>query len=663
MDTETTSLHFKEDFAGRIANLSMAPNNANTLIPLFEAIMNSIHGAQDRFGELWVKQCRIDVQILEDKDGPHSFIIEDNGIGLDDKNFNSFRTYDSRAKIKKGGKGVGRLTWLKVFDTVCVSSVFDEGGSRKQRKFKFVLDNNAAFQDYFLGLSEGDSKINTFIELKNLKDGYRSHCPKQLKTIAHRIAAHFLPFLIGQEKPIIHISNQSEKINLADLVESNIFEPKAETFDIENIGCFTIKHLLINKALIEKGSEHTVYLSAHNRIVKDHGINNQTGINMAIRHDDVQTYYAGIVSNEFLDNSVTQERNNFDIPRETYKAITKNAEEAAKDFLKEPIARLLDEKAKTISRVVTNFPRYAYLVRNRSEFAKKLPLNRKTEEDIYREISIYDYRASRDIQNDMKNLVSAEDDPISNENFRNKLEEVMDRVGEQERASLAEYVSKRKLVIELLASHLGYENKEQEKIYREEAIHRIICPLKVTSNDIEYGNHNLWLIDDRLAYYDFWASDKSIQSFIKTSEARERPDLILFQGNHLLRRGGTDQPVVIVEFKRPARKNYTDEENPVRQIYNYIRELRDKKVQDNNGALITEIGPDTPFFCYLVCDITPKLMALLEDYSIVQKLPGDRGYFGYNDKRRAYVEVLEYSEIIKDARLRNEAFFSELGIN
>ncbi len=331
--------------------------------------------------------------------------------------------------------------------------------------------------------------------------------------------------------------------------------------------------------------------------------------------------------------------------------------------MSEPIQRLIDAKARTIDKVVTNFPRYAYLVKDRGEFAKKLPLNRKTEEDIYREMSVYDYRASRDVKNDLRVLAGKEDDPANTEEFNAKLTEVMDRIGEQERASLAEYVSKRKLVIELLASRLGYEDKENEKLYREEAIHRVVCPLRVNSGDIDYGNHNLWLIDDRLAYYDFWASDQSIRSFIKTSEAKERPDLILFQGSHLLRREGTDQPIVIVEFKRPARKEYTDEENPIKQIYDYIRELRDNKVTDNEGALITEIGPDTPFFCYLVCDITPRLNALLEDYGIVQALPGGRGFFGYNDTRRAYVEVLQYSEIVKDARLRHEAFFRELGIN
>ena len=138
-------------------------------------------------------------------------------------------------------------------------------------------------------------------------------------------------------------------------------------------------------------------------------------------------------------------------------------------------------------------------------------------------MSVHDYRALRDIKNGLRELAGEKDDPAATEDFQAKLDEFMERIGEQERASLAEYVSKRKLVIELLNSRLGYEDKAKEKLHREESIHRIICPLRVNSGDIAYGNHNLWLIDDRLAYYDFWASDQSIRSFVKVSEAKERP--------------------------------------------------------------------------------------------------------------------------------------------
>ena len=239
----------------------------------------------------------------------------------------------------------------------------------------------------------------------------------------------------------------------------------------------------------------------------------------------------------------------------------------------------------------------------------------------------------------------------------------MERISEQERASLAEYIGKRKLVIDLLEGCLGYMDHNQGIRYHEKEIHRIVCPMQVNSGDIEYGEHNLWLIDDRLAYYDFWASDQGIQKFVKSAESKDRPDLIFFKGSHLLRRTGTAQPIVIVEFKRPGRTDYPADDDPFKRILGYIRKMRNRKVSDNNGRLITEIDGDTPFFCFLVCDITPAMEVLIQNYSINQALPGRRGYFGYISASRAYFEVLQYSEIVKDARLRHEAFFSELGIN
>ena len=660
----STSLHMKENLKGRIENLAMSPSYANTLIPVFEAIMNSIHAVQDRFGDDWAKKGLIRVTVHQDQDGnPHSFTIEDNGVGLNDENFDSFRTYDSRLKVTKGGKGVGRLTWLKVFEKVAISSVFQGSDSLMERVFDFILDNQQAFQKYRLGEHQGSSDQRTVVELKTLKDGYNSHCPKKLETISHRIAAHFLPFLIGEDCPDIAVADKTESHSLRQIISDHTHNPKNQAFNLEDIGSFTIKHLLLSKSLVEKGAEHTVYLAAHDRIVTDHGINNQTGLDGPFTHGDDQVIYVGIVSSSFLDDNVTQERNNFDIPKKNLKLITGEAEDLAKAYLKEPIDRLIEAKANTIDRVVTSFPRYAYLVRDRKEFAQKLPLNRKTEEDIYREMSVYDYRATREVKGELNALVSEESEPASSEDFKAKLEAVMERVGEQGRASLAEYVSKRKLIMDVLEKRLGFEDKEKKKLYAEEAIHRIICPMRVNSGDIKYGSHNLWLVDDRLAYYDFWASDENIRKFAASSECNDRPDLILFQGSNLMQRAGTAQPVVIVEFKRPARQEYSDNENPVKQIYDYIRELRDNKITDNDGKLITEIGQDTPFFCYLVCDITPRLLSTLEDYGINQKLPGGRGYFGFNESRGAYVEILQYNEIVKDARLRHEAFFKELGIN
>ena len=380
-------LKLKTDFCGRIANLALAPNKTNTLLPLFEALMNSLHAVQGRFGRDWGKECRIKIEVLDGKAGDSvSCKIQDNGIGLDEQNFDAFLTSDTRLKASEGGKGVGRLSWLKVFDHAQVSSIFKSNSGIAVREFKFVLDNDNTIRNYLERQVEQTSELGTKVRLSGLKSEYSTHFPKNLKTLTQRIAAHFLPYLIGDEKPDIEICKANNSCRLADVVIANVVKPETETFQVESIGTFAIKHLLLDQKLTEKGAEHTLYLSAHGRIVAGHGVKNQTGLDSSIPHENRKTFYVGIVSGEYLNANVTQERNNFDIPKEKIREITKQAEICAKGYLEDPIDRVIEAKVKTIENVISSFPRYGYLATDRREFAKnKLALNRKTEEDVYRE--------------------------------------------------------------------------------------------------------------------------------------------------------------------------------------------------------------------------------------------------------------------------------------
>ena len=111
------------DPIGRINNLSLAPSPKNTLQPMFEALMNSIHAIGERFGNDRLASGVIDIEMTKNDEGSYTgFIITDNGIGLNLDNMISFRKSDSMKKVKFGGKGVGRLLWLKVADKVGISS-------------------------------------------------------------------------------------------------------------------------------------------------------------------------------------------------------------------------------------------------------------------------------------------------------------------------------------------------------------------------------------------------------------------------------------------------------------------------------------------------------------------------------------------------------------
>ena len=85
---------------------------------------------------------KIDVlraDLADEKSPVTGFIIEDNGVGLDRQNFESFRRLDSRHKIGRGGKGIGRIGWLKVLWRIEVDSTYTEAGETRQRSFTFRL--------------------------------------------------------------------------------------------------------------------------------------------------------------------------------------------------------------------------------------------------------------------------------------------------------------------------------------------------------------------------------------------------------------------------------------------------------------------------------------------------------------------------------------------
>src|SRR5690606_20856664 len=106
------------------------------LLPVFEAVINSIHAIEDRKN---FNQGKITVRVIREKDIQKplglegedissesseelrniiNFEIEDNGIGFNNENFESFNTAESTFKLERGGKGVGRFYWLKAFDKV-----------------------------------------------------------------------------------------------------------------------------------------------------------------------------------------------------------------------------------------------------------------------------------------------------------------------------------------------------------------------------------------------------------------------------------------------------------------------------------------------------------------------------------------------------------------
>ena len=117
-----------------------------------------------------------------------------------------------------------------------------------------------------------------------------------------------------------------------------------------------------------------------------------------------------------------------------------------------------------------------------------------------------------------------------------------------------------------------------------------------------------------------------------------------------------------MEFKRPGLERYSDKNDPMMQLMDYVTLFKSgKTVRDQGGKVITGIGNNTAFQCYIVADITEGLRKRLRGH--FEATPDGKGLFGYARNPDAYVEVIPYDKLFLDAQARNAIFFQKLGLN
>jgi hypothetical protein len=115
--------------------------------------------------------------------------------------------------------------------------------------------------------------------------------------------------------------------------------------------------------------------------------------------------------------------------------------------------------------------------------------------------------------------------------------------------------------------------------------------------------------------------------------------------------------VVIVEFKRPGRDDYT--KDPGDQIIQRFVEISAGNVKDIDGRPINPKG--LRYQGFLIADLTPTLrrhvaMRYHETFD-------NEGYFLTLPQGDGYVEIISYDKLIRTAKHRNHALFEKLGIH
>ncbi|MCE1168228.1 MAG: ATP-binding protein [Sphingobacteriia bacterium] len=668
------------DLLGRIKNTQLAFSKA--LYPLFEAIVNSIYSIEESGrsdGRVLIYITREEVLKLkadedELKGNIVGFTIVDNGIGFTEENFKSFQTSDSTIKSKRGAKGIGRLLWLKAFEYVKVSSTYKEGSKHFKRSFEF-RSTAEGIQNPILS-DNPPSDSSTIVELHNVKKNYQDYIPKGADIIADRIGEHCLSYFFIKSCPdIILIDNGEPEININNVIK----EGTKEDTSIETVKIG--KHDFIFRSLkFYEGddSKHKVHFCANDREVFHENLGTSIiDLGRKLMDEDERMFVFHLyVNSPYLDGIVNSERTGFnfkeeddDVHNTELKKTEINAQISlfVKDKLQKYLLEIkLKKKEKLNEFVSSEAPQYRHLLKHVDVILEEIPYGITNER-----LDIELYKMSTKIEQQVKEkstqLLNYDiDDPDDYEKYHNDFVQYLEDVNDIGKSKLSMYIIHRKLIIQLLSNRLKKKNDGNYKL--EESIHEIIFPLRTTSNEIDYVQQNLWIIDEKLSFHKYLASDKQLRSMTPLkSKSQKRPDIVVMNGDlydqHFLfvDSEAPHSSIIIIEFKRPMRSNLSKpEDDPIRQVYNYIREISSQAAETEDGRPIV-INDSTRYFCYIIADLSTELRETCKDHPVTLS-PDNMGYFGYNPSRKAYIEVISYDKLIIDANKRNSILFAQLGL-
>lgn len=280
-----------------------------------------------------------------------------------------------------------------------------------------------------------------------------------------------------------------------------------------------------------------------------------------------------------------------------------------------------------------------------------LPMN-LSDEKIELEFQKFKFKKEQEVKFEINEILK------QNTGNEKKLKEIISRISKNGKNDLAHYVCNRKMVIEAFDS-LRKRRETDNKAHLEAELHNLIFPMGESSHSIDYENHNLWLLDERLVFSQYIASDKVI-----SKKDTKEPDLVTFHDKRLIYRNGeniTTSPVTIFEFKRPKRTNYNADENPIIQACNYSEKIRAGKYEMPDGLEVIKISKETPVYIYIVADPCEKITEFAKGFSLTLT-PDAEGYIGYSSGYDAYIEIMSFKKLICDAKMRNRIFFKKLGI-
>lgn len=650
----------------------------NVYTPIVEVVVNAIQAIEATNRSDGAVFIQIDRSAQNQIDGhlPEitGFTVIDNGEGFTDENREAFDTLYTDRKLVEGGKGFGRFTCLKYFKDVFIDSVYSANGIFKRRKFRMGKNTDIIIDETQSESSATDTR--TVVRLISPK----AQIPeRRAATLARTLVEKLLPYFVAEDRICPKITLQendgSSSIVLNEYLNDDntplITESKAARgeFTLNNPDGSQKFTARVFKIYSPKSNRSQISLVAHRREVTTvslhtyipefseeffdlpESMGQKNGRNFIIK-----VYVFG----EYLDEHVSLERGGFNFNRDidllygiSQKDIEQQASEFARCSVDSDVAERRERKIERIRNYVRDEAPWHSTIIEEVDFTA-FPYN-PTDDQIDSLLHSHKYNQEVKVRSEVKALLANE----KPDELVEMASDIVSRISGSGRNELAHYVALRKSVLDLFEKSLsiGSDGKYQS----EGVVHDIIFPRKGDGDTTPFSDHNLWIVDERLNFTEYLASDLPIDGPLT-----DRPDLLAFD-KRIGFRGDNEpsNPVTIFELKKPQRDDFVNpssKEDPVEQIIRYAIKIRDGEYRTPRGREIL-VSSNTPFYGYVVCELNKKVKTWLEDIKDFKPMPDRLGYFHWHEKLNLYIEVLSWEKILRDATMRNKVFFHKLGID
>lgn len=664
----------------RVRKLPKPSNATQGLQPLFEAVSNAAYALEDLF-QTEVHKGRIKV-LVKNLTNPKDVqvTVTDTGIGLDEERYNAFCEIDTDFKQTKGGKGVGRLFWLDAFSSIHVTSTYMSHEEVKQRSFDFVLNNREQVVPIYEGRTADRAELGTTITFRGLRTReYVDHFPKRSDTFLRYFSAHFIADLLIGGGPQILIDIEGEKTEYPKAVaDLTVGKPLETSFEHPEFGTLSIVGFTCHaEASTGLDGRHQLHLLANGRTVETRKVDNLLGVTNIERDGNEDLVFHGCVSGRFLDARVNEGRTAFNIPERTLKTLSRDCMDIVKErLLPDQVANFVKERHDNYINFVEKYPIFGFDTDETQ--LQRVPFHAKHAEDFASGLIKHQIRREEGRQKSIQDLIDSldlEDFPIA---LEATVSSAVKEIQASEQLALAQHVVRRKLALELLSKlirRIRSRDGKEDDTHLESTLHAFICPMRVMGEDateLKSRAHDLWIIDERLAFTRAFSSDKRLDAILANGGSADRPDLLVWDLAYGLGVTDADNPdtvdlseplraMMVVEFKKPGRTLYPKaEDNIEQQITKYLAQLKGGEIETFDRAKV-RVANDCIFHCYVVADIRGDLEQQLSSWQTTAN--GQGRVRPLNNAYRGQIEVIQWQDLINDAWVRNRATLAVAGMN